>query len=119
MAMALSKDNISARLISFGTPRFGDHNFAQLSNKLLPDALRVVYNRDEIPHLMNPRSQGWHHSFCEIFIEANGDMTKSHDMRESESLSNQWEDRTPERHPKTKKCLPWYSFNDHLPEAYS
>jgi triacylglycerol lipase len=79
-AMALCREGkITPKLVTFGTPRFGDTQFAQLANKLLPEALRVVYNQDEVPHVVNTRIRGWYHSFCEIFIEPNGDMTKSLD----------------------------------------
>lgn len=45
----LNNQNID--LITFGTPRVGNKAFSKKVNELFPNALRIVYRRDIVPHL--------------------------------------------------------------------
>ncbi|KAL6741292.1 hypothetical protein Aduo_014563 [Ancylostoma duodenale] len=78
---SLAAAHISARykkkekiqLVTFGQPKLGDMNFAEGHTKLVPNAVRVVHDKDPVPALP-PRlfhwglgEQDWIHHHYEVF----------------------------------------------------
>lgn len=61
--------NPMSRLVTFGQPRIGDGDFAAYHDQVIPafKKLRIVYNKDIVPHV--PYGNGFTHMSREIWIE--------------------------------------------------
>jgi len=67
------KDEYNIRLINLASPRVGDHRFARLFNHHVPDAIRVVIDRDMIPSV--PQSIfSYKHVGHEAFLDTKGNV---------------------------------------------
>jgi len=47
----VKKFNKMPILYNYGSPRLGNKNFAKYFSKILPDSIRIVHDRDVVPHL--------------------------------------------------------------------
>ena len=51
LELALRYPSIEVHVHNFGSPRLGNENLAQFIHSRLASVLRVVHNRDLVPHL--------------------------------------------------------------------
>jgi len=75
---------------TFGSPRVGNDLFAQLVNKLLPNAIRVTHNKDIFPHLPFNNIMGYFHTGTEIFEDAAGKLKECTSYAEDPTCADQF-----------------------------
>lgn len=67
--------NIIKEVHTFGSPRVGNVAFADYYNKLIPQTVRVVHNKDIVPHAP-PSFLGFSHVGTEVWLDAESDTYK-------------------------------------------
>ena len=63
-----SKITSISELHTYGSPRVGDINFSMFVKTRIPNSLRVVHNRDIVPHVPLI-SQNYHHISFEVLFD--------------------------------------------------
>eukprot|EP01101_Sappina_pedata_P002491 TRINITY_DN12724_c0_g1_i1.p1 TRINITY_DN12724_c0_g1~~TRINITY_DN12724_c0_g1_i1.p1 ORF type:complete len:302 (-),score=73.51 TRINITY_DN12724_c0_g1_i1:78-857(-) len=71
LVVDLAREGISkVKLVDFGSPRVGNRHFASYFKKLSEDSVRVVNQKDIVPHLP-PREFRYHHVLREYWFPHN------------------------------------------------
>ncbi|KHN86314.1 Lipase -like protein [Toxocara canis] len=55
------------KLVTFGQPRTGDHEYALTHNKLLYYTYRVIHQNDIVPHIPPKNFKGYYHHLYEVW----------------------------------------------------
>ena len=67
--LQLTLEGIKCQLITYGSPRVGNREFAEYVNEMIPDQWRVVYKRDIV--VIHPFNKlGYLHSGTEIHFDS-------------------------------------------------
>jgi len=78
------------QVINFGQMRQGNKEYADYSNKIMPNQFRVVHHRDMIPH--QPFLwMGYHHQYVEMYEDENGDIRQCDNSGEDPTCADQWD----------------------------
>ncbi|CAD5225834.1 unnamed protein product [Bursaphelenchus xylophilus] len=60
-------DAEKVKLVTFGQPRTGDREFAEVHDELIPHAYRITHARDVVPHVPPLNFQGYYHHATEVW----------------------------------------------------
>lgn len=88
-AVALAQDGIDVELITFGSPKVGNGNFARLSDELVPEHFRVV-NYREFASRVPFAFMGYAHAGTEVYFEHDGSYRVCKEKQEDPTCSMQW-----------------------------
>lgn len=62
-------------LYTYGSPRVGNKEFSDYFHRQFPEAVRVVHNKDIVPH--NPsRVLGYWHVYTEVWLDEHSEIKK-------------------------------------------
>ena len=88
-SMDLFKAGYANTVINFGQPRTGDQAYAKFATSKVP-TVRVVHNKDQVPHLPVTAGMEYYHVCTEEFENASGAFKTCNSSCEDPSCSDQY-----------------------------